>query len=82
MRFGCPVVCANSASLPEVVGEAAELVDPMDTDSISRGIWRVLSDRDYATRLSSLGSDQVRKFTWEASTQKLVEICRRVLEEP
>lgn len=82
MRFGCPVVCADAASLPEVVGEAAVLVDPMNTASISRGIWRVLSDVDYAARLSALGSDQVEKFTWEASAQKLTEICRRVLEEP
>lgn len=82
MHFGCPVVCADAASLPEVAGGAANLVDPTDVDSISQGIWKVLSDKDYAARLSALGLDQVKKFTWEASAQKLAEICHRVLEEP
>ena len=42
MSFGCPVVCANAASLPEVVGEAAELVDPLEVEGIASGIWRGL----------------------------------------
>ena len=81
MWFGCPVVCANASSLPEVVGDAAELVDPMDVDDISKGICRVILDRKYASHLSVRGNEQVKKFTWDASAQHLREICCRILEE-
>lgn len=76
MHHGCPVVCSNAASLPEVVGDAAELVDPLDIESIAAGIWRVLSDQAYAQSLVKRGYCQAKKFTWEASANRLTEICR------
>jgi len=80
MELGCPVVCSNAASLPEVVGEAARLVDPLDEADIARGIWDVLSDSGYASRLVERGYEQAKKFTWETSAKKLTKICREVLE--
>jgi len=81
MASGCSVVCSNAASLPEVVGEAARLVDPLDEADIAQGIWDVLSDREYAARLTEAGHRQVQRFIWEASAEKLTQICREVLEE-
>lgn len=81
MAHGCPVVCADAASLPEVVGDAAQLVDPLDEDSIATGILRVLSDKEYAAELIQRGYQQIQKFTWDASAQKLTEVCRAVLGE-
>lgn len=80
MALGCPVVCSNAASLPEVVGEAARLIDPLDEKDIAQGIWDVLSDRAYASRLISEGYRQSEKYTWDASAEKLAEICAAVLE--
>jgi len=80
MEMGCPVVCSNAASLPEVAGEAARLVDPLDVAEIARGIWDVLSDSGYASRLVERGYQQAKKFTWAASAEKLAEICAAVLE--
>lgn len=82
MTCGCPVVCADAASLPEVVGEAARLVDPLDEADIARGIWQVLSDGDYRSRMIAEGYRQAEKFSWESSAQKLTDICARVLNEP
>lgn len=79
MAFGCPVVCSNAASLPEVVGAAAELVNPLDEVSISQGIWNVLSNESYAAELTRRGYRQINKFTWDASADKLTEICKTVL---
>lgn len=79
MVWGCPVVCSRAASLPEIVGEAAELVRPLDEADIANGIWKVLSDREYAAQLVKKGHDQVKKFTWEASADRLKQICREVL---
>lgn len=80
MTFGCPVVCANAASLPEVVGDAAELVDPLDEADIARGIYRVLSDPERARELSRKGPEQAAKFTWDASATAFRQVCRDVLE--
>lgn len=79
MTFGCPVVCADAASLPEVVGDAAELVDPLDECSIAQGIWKVLSDQARAEGLRKRGYEQAKKYTWAASANKLTAVCRTVL---
>lgn len=82
MAFGCPVVCSNAASLPEVVGEAARLVEPLDERDIAQGIWDVLSDEKYASSLAAEGYRQIKKYSWAASADKLAETCAAVLEGP
>jgi len=77
MHFACPVVCARAASLPEIVGNAAELVNPLDETSIAAGIWNVLSDEEYAAMLVERGKQQRKKYTWEASAAQLTQICRQ-----
>lgn len=81
MHFDCPVVCADAASLPEVVGDAARLVDPLDEADIAAGLWNVLSDEVYAADLVQKGRVQKDKFTWDESARCLAEICKKVLGE-
>ena len=81
MHWGCPVVASNAASLPEVCGDAAELVNPLDTESIAEGIWRVLSDARYADELRAKGLKRAGQYTWEASAQRLKAVCKEVLDE-
>ena len=81
MHWGCPVVAADAASLPEVVGDAAALVDPLDPQSISEGLQRVLEDRDYADRLRDAGRRQARKYNWDDSAELLKAACAEVLNE-
>ncbi len=81
MHWGCPVVTANTAPLPEACGDAAELVDPFKIESIANGIRRVYSDRQYADSLREKGCLQEKKFTWEASAQRLRDVCKEVLGE-
>ena len=78
MAHGCPVVCANAASLPEVVGAAAELVDPLDAEGIAEGLRRVISDRGYAGNLREKGRIQARKYTWESSAERLRALCKEI----
>lgn len=80
MHWGCPVVTADAASLPEVVGVAAELVDPLNEEMIAEGIWRVLSNDDYAKELVREGYSQSKRFSWDASAQQLIAVCKEVLE--
>lgn len=78
MHLGCPVVCSNAASLPEIAGEAAELVDPLDEADIAQGIWRVLSNREYAQRLAETGRRQAQRFSWERSAEEFVKMIKAV----
>ena len=81
MHCGCPVVCADAAALPEVVGNAAELVDPWDVNTIVSGVFRVITDKARRDELIGLGHYQENKYTWEASADRLRAVCREVLEE-
>lgn len=81
MHWGCPVVAANAASLPEVVGDAAALVDPLDPAAIADGLLRVLEDREYANRLREVGRRQAKKYTWDESARRLLAVCAEVLNE-
>ncbi len=81
MTWGCPVVCADAASLPEVVGEAAELVDPLDETSIARGILRILSDHDRTSGLIQKGKLRAKEFSWERSAERLFVVCKEVLQQ-
>ena len=65
MSAGCPVSAAQSSSIPEVCGNAADYFNPFDIDDIAQSICRVLNDKTYKTDLIRLGKDQVKKFTWK-----------------
>ena len=76
MRFDCPVVCSNAASLPEVVGEAGEYVDPMDVCSIAQGIWNVIYRAGYREELVEKGRRQSERFSWDRSARELERVCK------
>ncbi len=77
MAQGAPVVVSNVSSLPEVVGNAAVMVNPDNVFDIARGIRRVLLDVDTRELLRERGLEQVKKFSWERSTERVLEIYRR-----
>ncbi len=81
MHHNCPVVASNAASLPEVCGEAAEYIDPLDAESIADGIWKVISDEAFARDLREKGIEREKLFTWESSVEELKSICKEVLSE-
>jgi glycosyltransferase involved in cell wall biosynthesis len=81
MYHNCPVVASNAASLPEVCGEAAAYVDPLDAESIAGGIWKVVSDEAFAQDMRKKGIEREKLFTWESSVEKLKSICKEVLNE-
>lgn len=64
MACGAPVVASNSSSLPEVVGDAGLLVDPLDTAALADAIVHVLSDKTLANALRERGLDRAARFSW------------------
>jgi glycosyltransferase involved in cell wall biosynthesis len=77
MAAGCPVVAANSTSIPEIVGDAAELVDPLDVSSIAQGMLVVLEDTGRRTQLMELGRSRAADFTWERAGQSTLELLEQ-----
>jgi glycosyltransferase involved in cell wall biosynthesis len=78
MAHGTPVVCSNVSSLPEVVGNAAVLVNPENVFDIMRALHRVLLDQPLRERLKQRSYEQAARFSWEASVSRLVEIYEEV----
>jgi glycosyltransferase involved in cell wall biosynthesis len=72
MACGTPVVCSHVSSLPEVVGDAALIVNPENVFDIARGMREVLLNDALRSDLIQRGLQQVRQFSWErAATQVL-----------
>jgi len=74
MTCGTPVVTSNVSSLPEVVGDAAMLVNPENVFDIARGIKEVLLDDELRAELVRRGLAQSRRFSWEHTAQQVLEI--------
>jgi glycosyltransferase involved in cell wall biosynthesis len=81
MASRTPVVSSNASSLPEVVGDAAVLVDPYDPESIADGMRRVLTDADLRADLIARGLQRARAYSWEASVQRIHDIYEEVIAE-
>jgi glycosyltransferase involved in cell wall biosynthesis len=79
MASGTPVVTSNVSSLPEVVGDAAILVDPYDPQAIADGIVRVLSDARLRDDLKTRGLARVQDFSWARSVARVHAIYREVV---
>lgn len=71
MACGTPVVTSNLTSLPEVAGDAAVYVDPFDINSMKKGIESITHDQQLRHELSIKGIEQVKKFTWEKTKEKI-----------
>jgi glycosyltransferase involved in cell wall biosynthesis len=79
MACGTPIVTSNVNGLKEIAGDAALLVDPSDTESISEAICRVLSDSNLRTTLSSKGLARSSNFTWEACAKKTLALLESLM---
>jgi glycosyltransferase involved in cell wall biosynthesis len=79
MAAGTPVITSFNSSLPEVVGEAAILVNPSDCDEIANKMEQIFRNPDLAQSLIERGHVQARKFSWEKTASHMLEIYDEVL---
>jgi glycosyltransferase involved in cell wall biosynthesis len=80
MACGVPVIVSNISSLPEVVGDAALLVNPHDTGAIAQAILRVLGNPQLQEELRQKGYERARHFTWAESARKMLSIYTNLYE--
>ena len=81
MACGTPVVTSNTSSLPEVVGDAGIMVDPLDVDALADSMHRVLTDDHLSEKLRNMGIARAREFSWEKTAQKTWQIYEQVMED-
>jgi glycosyltransferase involved in cell wall biosynthesis len=79
MACGTPVVTSRISSIPEVVGDAALLVDPLSVEEIAAALTRVLGDETLRSEMIERGAARVRAFSWERSAQAIHAGYMRVL---
>ncbi len=73
LACGAPLVVSDRGSLPEAVGNAALVVDALDTGSIADGVSRLVNDRQLAERLREAGERRARHFTWAEAGRVTLE---------
>lgn len=78
MSCGTPVVCSNAASIPEVVGDAALMVDPRDIDGLATAIERVLTDSELREGLREKGFKRAKSFSWEKTARGTLAVYEEV----
>ncbi|MGI0488952.1 glycosyltransferase family 4 protein [Pantanalinema rosaneae CENA516] len=79
MTCGCPVACSQMASIPEVVGDAAEFFDPTEPESIAAAIANVLYNSDRSQELSRAGKLRAAQFSWEKCAEATELIYQSLL---
>jgi len=81
MACGVPVVSSGEASLPEVVGDCAVIVDAYSSQSICDGMYKIYSDEKLRSDLKKRGTERAAQFTWEKSAQALHDIYKAVTDK-
>jgi glycosyltransferase involved in cell wall biosynthesis len=79
MASGTPVITSNVSSLPEVVGDAAILIDPLEPDAIADAMRRVLTEPALRDDLRERGLRRVKEFSWDRSIRRVRDIYEEVL---
>lgn len=77
MKCGAPTIVGNRTSLPEVVGDAAILVDPFEVTDIASAIWRVVTDPDLRESLRAAGIQRAKLFDWRDTARKTLAVYER-----
>lgn len=80
MACGTPTLVSDRGALPEIAGDAAQIVDPLDVGAIAAGLRAVLSSSGRERRIEA-GLRQVAKFTWRMAGKQTLELIERADQE-
>jgi glycosyltransferase involved in cell wall biosynthesis len=81
MACGTPLLTSSVSSLPEVVGDAAIKINPLDVEAIGDGLKRLIEDSGLRSRLSSLGLAQARRFNWDKTAGETWQVLQEAAGE-
>jgi glycosyltransferase involved in cell wall biosynthesis len=78
MAYGCPVIACNVGAVPEVVGDAALVVQPRDAVGFAGHVAKLYEDRALRTALIERGRERATRFSWADSASRMMEVLGRV----
>jgi O-antigen biosynthesis alpha-1,2-mannosyltransferase len=78
MAAGTPVVTSNCSALPEVTGDAALLVDPLDTDAVAHALQELAGNLELRRELAASGRGRAGLFTWEKTIRETWDVYQRL----
>ena len=79
MASGTPVLCSSRASLPEVVGNAAVMIDPENTEALAAAMSALMHDPQKRKDLSAKGLQQAAQFSWDRMADQTLQVYQRCL---
>ena len=80
MACGCPVVCSNVTSIPEIIGDAGIMFDPDSVEDMSEKLWQVWTDNALAKDMKLKGFERFVNFKWENTAKKTVESYKKTYD--
>lgn len=80
MSYGCPVVCSNTSSIPEVVGDAGQYFDPYDMQSMQHAIEVVVNSAELSASLIAKGQIRLNQFSWDKCASETFDVYREMME--
>ena len=80
MACGTPVITSKTSSLPEVVGDAAVLIDPANVDELAGAITHVMSDQGLREHLVAAGPSRAAGFSWQRTAEQTLDVYKKVLD--
>lgn len=81
MACGTPVIASNTTSLPEVVGDAAIVLDPMDAQAMAQAVCHISQDAAYRQLLIEKGLARAKLFTWQKTAEQIAEVYEHLIHE-
>ncbi len=78
MACGTPVIASNRTAFPEILGEAALLVDPSNLAELSNALQKIIKDKRLANQLHERGLAHAAKFSWDETAQKTQSLLENI----
>lgn len=81
MACGTPVITSNTSSLPEVVGNAGIMIDPLDIESFAESMYKVISNEDLKIKMRKKGLERAKLFSWEKCAKEVMDTYQKIYNE-
>ena len=81
MACGTPVITSNASALPELVGQAGVLVDPLDAEAWADALDKVLQDSEFRRSLATAGLERAKRFSWHQTAQMTAILYREIISD-
>lgn len=78
MACGTPVVTSNTSAIPEIAGEHAILVNPLDPDAIAAQLLRLEQDASYREQQIAYGLKRTKLFSWQHTAEQLLKVYQSI----